>query len=90
MKTNKTYLKGLLTGISVSLCFIFFTAFGSTTKVQPVCLVKPGIGGFVPVNGSSIGNTWSKSKVIPMCEVKPGIGGFVPANGYSIGNTWSK
>ena len=58
------------------------------SQVIPVVLVKPGIGGFVPVEGSSIGNTWSKSEVKPVLLVKPGIGGFVPREGSSIGNTW--
>lgn len=67
-------------------------AIGATwtkSEVIPVVLVKPGIGGFVPVEGSSIGNTWSKSKVKPVLLVKPGIAGFVPREGISIGNTWS-
>ena len=58
------------------------------SAVIPVVLVKPGIGGFVPVEGSSIGNTWSKSEVKPVLLVKPGIGGFVPREGISIGNRW--
>ena len=87
---NNTYLKGLITGLLFSMCLIFFTSFVSTNRVQPVCFVKPSIGGFVPVNGSSIGNTWSMNEVVPMCQVKPSIGGFVPVNGSSIGNTWSR
>mgnify|MGYP001287666710 CR=1 FL=1 len=58
------------------------------SQVIPVVLVKPGIGGFVPVEGSPIGNTWSKSEVKPVLLVKPGIDGFVPREGISIGNTW--
>ena len=42
----------------------------------------------MPVEGSSIANTWSKSEVKPVLLVKPGIGGFVPREGISIGNTW--
>jgi len=60
------------------------------SEVIPVVLVKPSIGGFVPVEGSSIGNTWSKSEVKPVLLLKPGIGGFESREGTSIGNTWSK
>jgi hypothetical protein len=60
------------------------------SEVIPVVLVKPGIGGFVPMEGTSIGNTWSKETVKPVLLVKPGIGGFEPVEGVSIGNYWSK
>jgi hypothetical protein len=56
--------------------------------VIPVVVVKPGIGGFVPVEGISIGNVWSKSQVKPILLVRQSIGGFVPREGTSIGNTW--
>lgn len=59
-------------------------------EVIPVVLVKPGIGGFEPVDGSSIGNIWSKSDVKAVLLVKPGIGGFEPREGTSIGNYWNK
>jgi hypothetical protein len=62
----------------------------SKEEVLPVVLVKPGIGGFVPSEGSPIGNTWSKIDVRPMVIVKPGVGGFVPATGTSVGNTWNR
>jgi len=60
------------------------------SEVVPVVIVKPGIGGFEPVEGSSIGNTWPKSEVKPVLLTKPGIGGFEPREGSSIGNTWRK
>ena len=41
-------------------------------------LVKPGIGGFVPMEGSAIGNTWSKDEVTAVVIVEPSTGGFVP------------
>ncbi len=59
-------------------------------QVLPVVIVKPDIGGFSPVNGSSIGNMWRKDDVTPMCIVKPDIGGFSPTRGSSIGNLWRK
>jgi hypothetical protein len=62
----------------------------SKSEVIPVVVVKPGIGGFEPVEGISIGNTWPKSEVKAVLLVKPGIGGFVPRQGISIGNTWGK
>jgi hypothetical protein len=58
--------------------------------VIPVVLVKPGIGGFEPIEEGSIGNTWRKSDVKPVLLVKPGIGGFEPREGSTIGNRWSK
>jgi hypothetical protein len=60
------------------------------TEVIPVVLVKPDIGGFVPVEGSWIGNMWHKSDVKAVILVKAGIGGFEPREGSSIGNTWTK
>lgn len=59
-------------------------------QVLPVVIVKPDIGGFSPVNGSSIGNIWRKDDITPMCLVKPDIGGFSPTRGSSIGNIWRK
>jgi hypothetical protein len=64
--------------------------YWNKSQVIPVVVVKPVIGGFAPVNGTSIGNTWPKDDVTPMCLVKPGIGGFSPTIGSSIGNTWMK
>ena len=60
------------------------------SDVVAVVLVKPSIGGFVPVEGSAIGNTWAKSDVQPVLLVEPGIGGFRPLEGSSIGNIWRK
>lgn len=60
------------------------------SEVTPIIMVKPDIGGFSPVTGSSIGNIWRKDEVTPMCLVKPDIGGFTPLHGNSIGNTWPK
>lgn len=60
------------------------------SEVIPVVLVKPGISGFEPVEGSSIGNTWRKSEVKPVVLVKQGSVGFEPREGMSIGNTWRK
>lgn len=62
----------------------------SKEDVLPVVLVKPGIGGFVPAEGSSIGNMWRKNEVRPMVIVKPGVGGFIPTAGTSVGNTWNR
>lgn len=62
----------------------------SKSQVLPVVIVKPDIGGFSPVHGTSIGNIWPKDDVIPMCVVKPDIGGFTPTRGSSIGNVWRK
>lgn len=59
-------------------------------EVVPVLLVKPHIGGFVPMEGSTIGNSWEKDAVRPVILVKPGIGSFVPVEGSSIGNNWPK
>ena len=60
------------------------------SAVIPVVLVKPGIGGFEPVEGSSIGNRWTRDEVKAVILVKPGIGGFEPVSGSSIGNRWTK
>lgn len=62
----------------------------SKSEVVPIVLVKPGLGGFVPNDGSSIGNTWSKEEVKPVLLVKPGLVGFEPVEGTSIGNIWAK
>src|SRR3989442_13429723 len=62
----------------------------SKEQIVPVVLVKPTIGGFAPVEGSSIGNTWPKDEVRPVALLKPVIGGFAPREGSSIGNTWPK
>jgi hypothetical protein len=59
-------------------------------ELIPVVLVKPGIGGFEPIEGSAIGNRWSKDKVKPVVLLKPELGGFVPTEGTSIGNRWTK
>jgi len=59
-------------------------------EVTPVVLVKPGVGGFVPVEGNAIGNNWRKDEVKPVVLLKPGIGNFVPTDGNLIGNTWRK
>jgi len=78
---------------SAASCLAAGTVLGliwSKSEVVPVVLVKPGIGGFVPTERSSIGNTWSKDAVKPVLLVKPGIGGFEPVDGMSIGNHWSK
>jgi len=61
LKIINPFVKGLFIGIFLTLSFtIFVAAISNNSKVVPICLVKPGIGGFVPVNGSSIGNTWQK------------------------------
>ncbi len=60
------------------------------SEVTPVILVKPGIGGFEPEDGSAIGNTWSKSEVKPVLLVKPGLAGFEPREGSTIGMNWTK
>lgn len=59
-------------------------------EVIPVVLVKPGIVGFEPVEGSSIGITWQKSEVKPVLLVKPGIVGFEPREGSTIGISWRR
>lgn len=56
----------------------------------PVVLVEPGVGGFEPIVGSSVGNTWKKGDVKPVILVEPGGGGFRPASGWSMGNSWTK
>ena len=60
------------------------------SKVTPVVIVEPDIGGFKPIGSSPIGNRWSKAQVKPVLLVKPGIGGFVPYKGTTIGNQWTK
>jgi hypothetical protein len=87
------------------LCPIFWMLFGliiggvltaqsferwQRSQVVPVVLVKPSLGSFVPVDGSSLDGSWTKNEVVPMCQVRPGIGGFQPVDGMSIGNKWSK
>jgi hypothetical protein len=88
------FIAGVLVGIGLS-CVLVTPALAqfirwSKRDVTPIILVRPGIGGFVPVQGSSIGNIWRKDDVVPMCQVKPSMGGFVPVEGTSIGNTWEK
>lgn len=56
------------------------------SDVIAVTLVKPGIGGFVPIEGSSIGNTWSKDDVKAVVLVEPSFGRYVPRDGQRIGN----
>jgi hypothetical protein len=45
-------------------------------QTATMCLVKPGIGGFFPVEGSPIGNGWTKDYVRLFVFVEPSIGGF--------------
>ena len=91
IKLINPFVRGLFVGSALTLSFfVFVAAISNNSKVVAVQLVKPGILGFEPVNGSSIGNTWNKRDVVAMCEVKPGIVGFVPVNGSSIGNVWYK
>jgi hypothetical protein len=52
--------------------------FWRKDEVTPMCLVKPGIVGFIPVEGSSIGNTWTKDEVKPFTRVRYSVGNFVP------------
>jgi hypothetical protein len=59
-------------------------------EVVPVVIVKPDIGGFVPTDGATIGNSWRKDEVKPVCLLRPVIGGFAPRQGSAIGNTWRK
>ncbi len=56
------------------------------SDVTAVVLVKPGIGGFAPVDGSSIGNIWSKDDVKAVVLVEPAFGRYVPRDGQRIGN----
>ena len=79
-------------------------ALGATTggitwqksNVVAVVLVEPDMGGFKPVEGSSIGNTRRKSDVHPVVLLKPKTGGlpsygrFEPREGSAIGNSLSK
>ena len=61
IKIINPFVKGLFIGIFLTLSFtIFVAAISNNSKVVPICLVKPGIVGFVPLNGSSIGNVWYK------------------------------
>jgi len=77
--------------VIISFLFGFTTnIFWEKDSVVPVVLVEPGIGGFHPTEGTSIGNTCPKSEVMPVCLTKTSIGGYVPFEGSSIGNTWSK
>lgn len=66
------------------------TMYWQKSEVLAVVMVRPGIYGFVPVEGSSIGNAWSKDDVVPMCLVRPSMTGFVPIDGSTIGNSWDK
>jgi hypothetical protein len=78
---------------TVAVAFVAGATVGAEwqkKEVVPVVLVKPGIGGFEPSDGTSIGNTWPKSAVRPVLLVKPAIGGFEPVEGSSIGNSWQK
>jgi hypothetical protein len=64
LKNVNPFVRGLFIGIFLTLSFTFFVAaISNSGKVVPICLVKPDIlGGFIPVNGSSItlGNVWRK------------------------------
>ena len=74
-------------------CFAIGAGIGvswTKSKVTPVVMVEPDIGGFKPLGKSSIGNRWGKAEVKPVLLVKPGIGGFVPYEGTIIGNQWPK
>ena len=83
---------GLLMLICVSCLAMGATVgiYWEKAQVIPVIMVKPSIGGFVPIEGNSIVNTWSKKDVTPILIVKPSIGGFQPYEGSAIGNTWEK
>ncbi len=90
------FVLGLVIGIVVGACFSskrvaaqVLPSWGKS-EVVAIIVVKPDIGGFSPVTGTSIGNIWGKDEVVPMCLVKPDIGGFSPIRGSSIGNMWSK
>jgi hypothetical protein len=74
---------GLAAGAAVGVVW-------SRSEVIPVVLVKPGIGGFEPIDGSVIGNRWTKDQVKAVILIKPGISGFEPREGTTIGNTWRK
>ncbi len=78
----------------ISICSMSIGAVMSirwtAAEVTPIVLVKPGIAGFVPEEGTSIGNTWSKDEVKPVLLLKPGIAGFEPREGSSIGNSWTR
>lgn len=55
--------------LAIVVAFIAFSAGAAIAirwqkdEVIAVVLVRPGIGGFVPSDGSSIGNVWNKSEV---------------------------
>lgn len=90
---RRTHASWLIVLALVTVSFAGGAAVGVTwnrDEIIPVVLVKPGIGGFEPSEGSSIDNTWTKSQVKPVLLVKPGIGGFEPREEISIGNTWRK
>jgi len=79
--------------LNAILLFTLGAAVGITwtkSEITPVIIVKPGIGGFVPMEGSPIGNIWSKSDVKPVLLLKPSIGGFVAREGIGLDNTWKK
>lgn len=95
MRRFSNSMLGLSSAILMTLFIVAVVAYAagrSTTwkkaEVIPVVLVKPGIAGFVPVEGSLIGSSWSKADVTAVILVKTGIAGFEPAGGNSIGNTW--
>ncbi len=90
------FIIGVVVGIFIGKCFSSKRVAAQVppswekTEVVAIVMVKPDIGGFSPVTGTSIGNIWRKDEVVPMCLVKPDIGGFSPIRGSSIGNTWPK
>ena len=43
------------------------------SKVTPVVIVEPDIGGFKPIGSSPIGNRWSKAQVKPVLLLKDGM-----------------
>ena len=82
---------GIIIGLLLAIP-LYAQGFVSWPKVQvvPVVFVRPTIGGFAPMEGSSIGNIWSKNDVVPMCLVKPAFLGFVPKQGSTLANSWTK
>lgn len=93
MKSQKWMLplgSGVLMGMTIALPLYAQVFSWNKAEVVPVVLVKPSVGGFVPTEGTTIGNTWSKEEVKPVLIVEPSVGGFVPREGSTIGNTWSK
>jgi len=61
LKNIKPFIRGLFIGIFLTLSFtLFVAAISNSSKVVPMCEVKPGRGGFIPVHGSSRGNIWQK------------------------------